>query len=127
MAEFEEQKRFWRVFYSPLAFIVLLVIFLFMARAVWRVYNHEKISSQDLARLEEKLAIVDKREAVLREQVGSLETSKGIDDEIRSKFNVTKAGEKVAVIVDDVSATSATTTSLVEKSWWQKFVSFFGE
>jgi cell division protein FtsB len=126
MAEFEEQKKFWRIFYSPLVFILLLAVFLFMGRAVWRVYSHEKLSAQDLERTENKLASVNEREAVLKKQVDTLGTPQGIDDEIRSKFNVTKAGEGVAVIVNDFNATSATSAPAVDRSWWQNFVGFFG-
>ena len=127
MAEFEERKKFWHIFYSPLVFIILLVVFVLMVRAIWKVSGHERVSTQDRERVENELATVREREAVLKNQVGALETPKGVDDEIRSQFNVTKVGEKVAVIVNSVDTTSATTTSATEKSWWQKFVGFFGE
>jgi hypothetical protein len=123
MAEFEERKKFWHIFYSPLVFIILLVIFLFMVRAMWQVRNHEKISAQNRERIENELAAINLRAMALKAQVDVLETPKGVDDEIRSKFNVTKMGEGVAVIVSGNEATSVATTSAKE-SWWQKFVGF---
>jgi cell division protein FtsB len=126
MAEFEERKKFWRIFYSPLVFIILLVAFLFMARALWRVYTHERVSTQDRNRLENELATVSVRATVLKNQVEALQTPQGVEDEIRSKFNVTKVGEGVAVIVNGTNTMSATTTSVATKSWWQKFVGILG-
>ena len=51
-----------------------------------------------------ELATAKAREAVLKNQVDTLQTQQGVDDEIRSKFNVSKAGEKVAMIVNSVDA-----------------------
>lgn len=127
MAEFEEHKKFWGIFYSPLVLIVLLIISVFLTRATWQVYTHERVSMQNRERLENELAMVKDREAILKEQVAALETPKGVEDEIRSKFNVAKEGEQVAIIVNDTNATSATSTPVKEKTWWQKFVGFFGE
>jgi hypothetical protein len=125
MAEFEERKKFWRIFYSPLAFIILLIVLLFAARAMWRVYGHERTSAQDRERIEKELAAVSQRVTALKDQVEALDTAKGMEDEIRTKFNVTKAGEKVAVIVDGTGTVSTTTTPVAEESWWRKFVGFF--
>lgn len=97
-----------------------------MARAMWGVYNHERVSAGDRKRIEAELVEVNSRAALLNKQVEELQTPQGIDNEIRSKFNVTKEGEGVAVIVNTVSTTSSTTSSATkEKSWWQKFESLF--
>ena len=93
---------------------------------MWRVYTHERASAQDRARVENELATINARAMVLKNQVGVLQTPQGIDDEIRAKFNVTKVGEGVAVLVNGASATIATTTPAAEKSWWRKFVGFLG-
>jgi cell division protein FtsB len=125
MAEFEERKKFWHIFYSPLVFIILLAVFFLMIQAMWKVYSHERASMQDRERIENQLAVVSQRGEVLKKQVDVLQTQQGVDDEIRSKFNVTKAGEGVAVIVNSTSAMS-TTAPVVQESWWQKFGSMLG-
>jgi len=124
MAEFEERKKFWRIFYSPLVFMVLLVVFLFMARAAWRVYGHVSVSSADRQRTEEELAKVNQREEVLKKNVEVLQTPQGVEDEIRAKFNVSKQGEGVAVIVDNHATSTATATPAKSRSWWQKLFGF---
>lgn len=122
----EEKSKFWRIFYSPLVFIVLVVIFVFMARAVWKVYGHERVSSQDREKIEADLVAAQRRIESLKKQVGTLDTAQGVDDEIRAKFNVSKVGEGVAVIVNGTDTLSTSTVSMQDKSWWQKFTGFFG-
>ena len=124
MAEFEERKKFWRIFYSPLVFIVLLAIFILMARAAWKIYNHEQASARERERIESELVVIKQRAAVLQSQVDILETARGVEDEIRSKFNVTKEGEGVAVIVSIGSTTDVAADPVEEKVWWEKFVGF---
>ena len=131
MAEIEERRksklRKWQIFYSPLSLIVLLAIFIFLARTTWGVYNHELVSSRDRERVERDLAAAKSRSYMLQKQVAVLETSQGVDEEIRSKFNVAKKGEGVAVIVGApalVATASASTTP--DKNWWQKILEFFG-
>ena len=122
----EEKNKFWRIFYSPLVFIILAVVFIFMARAVWKVYGHAQVSSQDRERVEGELAVSQKRIEALKKQVDTLDTTHGVDDEIRAKFNVSKVGEGVAVIVNGTDTLSTSTVSVQDKTWWQKFLGFFG-
>jgi len=124
MTGFEERKKFWDIFYSPVVFFVLLVLFLLLSRAMWKVYNHQSASLEDRNRVERELSESQKRLDDLKGQVGFLETSQGVDDEIRTKFNVSKIGENVAVLVNDINATGATTTIIKDKSWWKKLLGF---
>ena len=129
MSQNRERSRFWQVVHSPLAFIVLFIMFIFMARAAWSVYNHELTSSRDRERIEKDLVAANKRLAALQKQIAVLETPQGVDEEIRSKFNVSKAGEGVAVIVGaatDSAGSAAVSVSFADKNWWQKFLGFLG-
>ena len=58
--------------------------------------------------MEKKAAALVLREQELREGIARLETEEGIKGEIKEKFNVTQAGEYVAVVVDDPGAASST-------------------
>ena len=126
MTEIEERKKKWQIFYSPLSFIVLLIIFVLMLRAVWGIYNHELVSSRDRQRVEGDLADSNDRLTALQEQVADLSNPQGVDEQIRSKFNVAKPGEGVAVVVGGVVPTSSPVLPTPQKSSWQKFLGFFG-
>ena len=130
MTEIVERKksssRKWQIFYSPLTFIVFSVIFIFLARAAWSVYNHSLASSRDRERVESELAVAKSRSYMLQKQVAVLETPQGVDEEIRSKFNVSKAGEGVAVIIGGVMSTDSPIVASTTKDWWQKGLEFLG-
>jgi len=130
MSEIEERKksslRKWQIFYSPLSIIVLLIIFVFLARATWGVYNHQLVSGRDRARVQSELVSSQERLAALQKQVAVLGTSQGVDEELRSKFNVSKAGEGVAVIVGGVTSTNSASVTFASKNWWQRFLEFLG-
>ena len=130
MTEIEERKkvgsRKWQIFYSPLSLIVLLIAFVFIARAAWSVYNHQLASDRDRERVQNELAATEQRLATLQKQVAVLGTPQGVDEEIRSKFNVSKAGEGVAVIVGGAATTASTSVTFAEKNWWQKTLELFG-
>jgi cell division protein FtsB len=129
MTEIEERKkvgsRKWQIFYSPLSLIILLIAFVFIARAAWSVYNHQLTSDRDRERVQNELVATEQRLTTLQKQVAVLGTSQGVDEEIRSKFNVSKAGEGVAVIIGGVTSTNNVSVSFAKKNWWQKILEFF--
>lgn len=67
---------------------------------VWGVYQKEhqaRINKhRRLAHLEELKAM----QGALKEEIDQLSTGRGIDEEIRQKFEVAKEGERVIVIVE---------------------------
>ncbi len=76
-------------------------------------------------RVENELALANQRAMLLKTQVDNLKTKQGVDDEIRSKFNVVKENEGVAVIVTGTSGVSTSTIPAEERSWWQKMFDIF--
>lgn len=122
MLRFQE-KQLWRaVMSSKVTIVALFVLVFFAARGVWGVYRKAKESSASLAIAEKAYAELDNRQAVLVAQIAALKTSRGIEEEIRSRYEVAKPGEEVALIVDDATATPAATSS--EPSWWDELVSW---
>jgi len=58
------------------------------------------------------------REGVLSGEIDKLQTPSGIEEEIKSKFNVAKEGERVAVIVDRPEDVATTTSEI--KPWYKR-------
>lgn len=75
--------------------------------SVWGVYRQERQTGENterrLAQLEELL----ERERALDTEIERLSTDRGIEEEIRRKFEVAKAGEEVIVIVDTPASLGA--------------------
>ena len=100
MFDFYERRRIKQWLYSWPFLIVLIITSIFLAHGVWGVYQQERltrvIKNQRLTHLEE----LEIREDALQEEINRLNTERGIEEEIRQKFEVAKEGEGVIVIVE---------------------------
>jgi len=59
----------------------------------------------------------------LNDKIDRLNTTAGVEEEIRLKFNVVKEEENMVVIVEDDSSGSATTSPKL--GFWQKILNIF--
>ena len=102
--------------------VVLLVVLGVLMWGVWGVYGkyHESKIKKDI--LAKEFGGIAEREALLREKLERLSTPRGMEEEIRSKFQVARAGESVLVIVnpEEEEATSSPTRTV-----WDKVLDFF--
>lgn len=123
MREFQEKKRFRRYLYSKGAVAMLLVLVIFFGRASWGVYKKEQESAANAAQAQVSLKRLEDRQKILTHELNRLKTDEGIEEEIRSKFGVSKPGEQVIIIVDDRKST--TTEPEPEPTWWEKIKGAF--
>jgi len=63
-----------------------------------------------------------RRDQDLKLKIDRLGTEAGVEEEIRSKFNVVKSDENMVVVVEDQSQTEATSSS--QATFWQKIWDF---
>lgn len=124
MLEFQQKRKFRKVFYSRLTIFLLFVAVIFLARATYNIYTKEQMSADDYATVLKNYNDLNARQTVLTSQMDKLGTESGQEEEIRSKFSVVKPGETVVMVVGSASSTAAsgpaTSTGL-----WQKFVNLF--
>ena len=112
--------------YSKASLIALFVIIFFIGRAVLGVYHKQKISEENLLMDRKKVAELEKRENGLSFEIERLKSSDGIEEEIRKKFMVGKAGEQVIVIVDEAkSSTSVKIEERKKSGLWARFIDLF--
>ena len=100
-------------------------LFAFMARGAFHIYEKERVSNDDLEKVENEYQDYTARAAALESGIAKLESDRGVEEEIRNKFRVTKDGEKMVVIVQPEGISTAS-PEIVEQDWWQRFLSFFG-
>lgn len=101
MFDFHEKRRFRNVFYAKTTLLFLCVVILVLVYAAFGAYQKE---TETHKRWKERATVLDElrgREAALQAELERLDTDKGIESEIRNKFDVAKDGEQVIVIVDD--------------------------
>ena len=119
MVDFQRKKNIRKVIYSRITIFVLFVVVVFLLRAVYDIYKKERVSFKSVASVEENYNDLKDRKNMLRSEIDRLNTDKGIEEEIRSKFSVARPGETVVVIVDNSSNTSTDSES-TGQSFWQK-------
>lgn len=121
MKQFQQKKRIRKILYSPIVLLILGIIAVLLLRGSLGVYNKHKISEQNLERERFELQKLISREENLVSSLDYLKTDQGVENEIRSKFRAVKEGEKVAVIIDDKSPASSSTTTQEHGFWYNLF------
>lgn len=125
---------FWNRFTSsPITLFIIIVVFVFLVKAVWGIKEKAVISQTKLDTAEMKLAKLEEHKQNLNNRINYLSTEQGIEAELRTKYGAVREGESVAVIVDDdqtAAVAGFASTSLVANkkrtSWLGKIFDFFG-
>lgn len=123
MSEFYQKRRLGRVLSSPLVLICLGIMLFFLARGTWNIYLKDRESLAELKSSQERLVKLQARQATLVAVTQKLSTDSGIEEEIRDRFQMAKAGEKEIVIVEGAPAENQTISP--SKSFLQKILGFF--
>lgn len=105
MLEFREKRKLKQILYSKLTLAVLFIIVLFLASTVLSVYQKEKSTRVAKELQEMEFDELSGREAVLRAEIDRLNSNRGIEEEIRSKFEVGREGERIIIITNPVDTT----------------------
>lgn len=98
----------------------LLVILLVLAHSTWVVYKKKRESQTLMNISKERVAGLRDRENDLNQKIKRLDTDFGIEEEIRSKFSVTKEDESMVVVV--ASEKAIATTSIKKGGFWSRIL-----
>ncbi|OGD66710.1 hypothetical protein A2Z61_00510 [Candidatus Campbellbacteria bacterium RIFCSPLOWO2_02_35_12] len=122
--DFHEKRKFKRLLYSKLSLIILALIVIKLSFSVFDMYKKERDTR--LKRIEQKNILYEfkKREKDLSDEIKRLSSEKGIEEEIRSKFEVGKKGESVVLIIDNPEEENIK-NNIAEKSFWQRLKDLF--
>jgi len=118
MREFESRRRLKRRLYSLPVIVVLALLCVFSVKGAYSIIKKERESAKEAEALKLKFEGLGEREKFLEEEIRRLGTVGGIEQEIKSKFNVAQSGEYVALIVDDSSGEATTTPENLH--WWER-------
>ncbi len=89
-----------RKLYSKPVLAALVVAILILAKGTWGVYQKEIESRKNVAMVEKELVELEKRRDLLQVETSKLNTEEGVEEAIRRKYQVSKDGESVLVVVD---------------------------
>jgi cell division protein FtsB len=100
MHRFEQRRDPTRLIWRRIIAALLLVIFLIGIRGVWGVYKKEQESRILRIEAETKLNDLQQREAELRAHISTLRTDRGMEEQLRERYDLAKEDEGVIVIVE---------------------------
>lgn len=83
-----------------LLMLVLVVAVIFLAKASWGVLQKERESRANAEEVQKELDALLERKALLQGETDKLSTEEGLEEAIREKFQVSKNGESVMVVVE---------------------------
>jgi cell division protein FtsB len=123
MHELQKKRKLKKIIYSRGSAVLLIIISVILFRGSWEVHQKEAQSRNDLENVRRELEVTEAKESFLTASLGSLDTTRGQEEEIRDRFNVTKPGEKVVFVVDSTENSEA--ENQTEGGLWTKVKVFF--
>ena len=100
MHRFEQRRDPTRLMWRRLIAVALLIVLAIGIRGVWGVYKKEQESRVLRVEAEAKLADLQEREAELRATISTLRTDRGVEEQLRERYDLAKEDEGVIVIVE---------------------------
>ena len=123
MGYLQEHRTFKRTLRSPFITAVLVIVFISIANSTWEVYKKDKVARINREEVEKQLADLSAKRDYLVGQLNNLSTERGIESELRSKYQVTKEGEQELVVVDIATTSQDNLPAKAEdKSFWDNIV-----
>lgn len=101
MFDFHEKRKIRQIVYSKVFIGSLLVLSLLIAHSAYERFRVERDMALKRDEKAEELLKLKERASVLESKISHLENERGIEAELRSRFDVAKEGEQVVVILDE--------------------------
>jgi cell division protein FtsB len=123
----------WKRFiYSPVGIIIGCIGLYMLTRAAWNIHKKAVVADERLSQAQAELSSLEQQKESLSSSISYLSTPAGMEAELRDKYHAVKAGESVAVIVDDASGSASSsgvsdgTSSTPSSGWWSGLLNFIG-
>jgi cell division protein FtsB len=79
---------------------IILILLIFLIISTWKQYHQTKISEDRLNVIEEQYQELLLREEKLKVKIDRFGTQTGIEEELRSKYDLSREGENTIVIIE---------------------------
>ncbi len=101
MFDFHEKRKIRSIVYSKPVVAVLVIITVVLSFSVYHRYTVAEEMKHKLNVREDELHELEQRATVLESKVQYLRDERGIEEELRNRFDVVKEGEQVIILVDE--------------------------
>ena len=119
---FGKKQPLRKYIHSKFGIAVLLLMVAFFGRSVYERYTIEHDMAGRRVAAETELEALTERKSSLKADVEYLEGERGIEEEIRSNFDVARAGEQVVILVGEEPIATSTPQPAIEPvkvPWWK--------
>ena len=114
-------KSFKRMVFRLGLVIVFGILVFFIARATWNIYEKNSVARKERNESREELKNLEERHTQISSDLEKLKTDRGLEEEIRSKFQVSKPGEHTIVLLDPKKEEEIE----VKKNLWERIKDLF--
>lgn len=115
MREFQGKRRLKQFFYSRVTVALLILVVLLLARAATGVWWRSRGVAEERQAVDQELAAAVSRRQELTASIARLETARGVEAELRSKFSVARPGERVISVI---SSAPPEPVESRDRGWW---------
>lgn len=119
MKKFQQKRKLKKIMYSSGMLIILILVALFLFNSTWDVYQKAKETADNKEFVRIELERLKEQERYLLDQINRLSTERGIEEEVRNKFNVSKENENVIIIVEESAEEEGKEKNILNDYWWQ--------
>ena len=128
MLDFHEKRRLKSYLFSKYVAGGLFLLAALLSVSVYGRFEAERRMAARREELADELHSLKERAAAIETEVARLKSERGIEEEIRDRYQVSRAGEKVVVILgeeDGAQAEPATSSEgktevpVSHKKWWK--------
>jgi cell division protein FtsB len=109
MRNFQEKRTLRHIMRSRPFLILLSIILLVFAWKVFGFWGKMQETASNRQIIEDKIIALQQQKEKLSQDIAKLKTEKGVEENIRDKFGLTKEGEGMIVIVNEKPSLEAST------------------
>ena len=121
MFDFHEKRKLKSYLYFKPTIVALFLLAGLLSTSVYARLTVERDMAKKQASVALELETLNAQASALESQVGYLKSDRGVEEEIRTRYQVAKRGEQVVVILGDPQKPTTTLevgTSTPKKSWF---------
>jgi cell division protein FtsB len=122
--DFQQKRKIRNIMYSKVMLIILLLLAFILSKGAWGIFIKALSSRSSLKEIKKEYTDLETRKQILSDNITELNTEEGREEEIRSKYSVSKNGE-VNIVIIDKNTTSTNDVSSSNSDFWSKFLEWF--
>ena len=118
------QPMWQRILLSWPVIILMFAIALTFAWGVYDMYQRQQLTTTKEKKIRNELNVVQKRKERMANELNKIKTSSGIEEQLRSQFDVAKEGEHLLIVVDKKEQSSEI-NNRKQKPWYKSLLDIF--